>query len=91
MTLIHGSGGKRHPRLSHKRFGFCYVCMWQNLNHLQRPMTGAEAIISDYHRAKNELPAAFHTFVVVVADESDDTSAEPQHIMDAYGNVHPSK
>lgn len=46
----------------------------------QRPMTEAEAIIADHHRANNELPAAFHTFVVT--DESNDTSAEPQHIMD---------
>jgi hypothetical protein len=43
-------------------------------------MTEAEAIIADHHRANNELPAAFHTFVVT--DESSDTSAEPQHILD---------
>lgn len=46
----------------------------------QRPMTEAEAIIAEHHQANNELPAAFHTFVVT--DESDDAPIEAQHIID---------
>jgi hypothetical protein len=45
----------------------------------QRAMTEAEAIIAEHHKTNNELPAAFHAFVITNESEG---AVEPNHIAD---------